>query len=160
MVEYSTFARQEMRARQKFFQHDILWWILYTLSIFKILISFKSIAIDAFEYWIFSWKIQKKKLNFFKNFPNPHFLEKIEFSKKNFKLQIALKNSLFELWPNKKNCNEISSWRLHFQKNYWRARTSMGRPTEHWNFKFTARGARWILHRCENSKIMVFWHRW
>ena len=58
----------------------------------------------------------KKKFEIFQNFPNPKFLEKIEFSKKNFKLQIALKNSLFELWPNKKICNEILSWRLHFQK--------------------------------------------
>ena len=85
----------------------------------------------------------KKKLKFFKIFQIPKFLEKIEFSKKNFTLQIALKNSLFELWPNKKICNEILSWRLHFQKNYWRARTS-------------ARGARWISYRCENSKIMFF----
>ena len=77
MVEYSTYARQEMRARQKFFQHDILWWILYILGIFKILISFKSIAIDAFEYWIFSWKIQKKFENF-QNFPNrEHFFGRL-----------------------------------------------------------------------------------
>ena len=101
MVEYSTCARQELRVRQNFFQYDILWLILYILSIFKILISFKSIAIDAFEYWIFSWKIQKK-LKFFKIFQIAKFLEKIEFSKKNFKLHIALKNSLFKLWPNKK----------------------------------------------------------
>ena len=144
MVEYSTCARQEVWARQTFFQYDILWSILYILGIFKIFISVKLIAVDAFEYWVFSWKIQKKIWNFFKIFK---IFEKNGIFKKNFKLQIALKNSLFELWPNKKICKEILSWRLHFQKNYWRARTS-------------ARGARWILHRCENSKIMVFWHRW
>ena len=113
MIEYFTYARQEMRARKKFFQHDILWWILYILGIFKILISFKSIAIDAFEYWIFSWKIQKK-IEIFQNFPNCKIFGKNRIFKKKFKLQIALKNSLFELWPNKKNCNEILSWRLHF----------------------------------------------
>ena len=44
----------------------------------------------------------KKKLKIFKIFKFSKILEKIEFSKKNFKLQIALKNSLFELWPKKK----------------------------------------------------------
>ena len=108
MVEYSTCARQEMRARQTFFQNDILWLILHILRIFKILISFKFIAVNAFEYCGFHEK-SKKKLKFFKIFKFSKFLEKIEFSKKNFNLQIALKNSLFELWPNKKNCNEILS---------------------------------------------------
>ena len=146
MVEYSTCARQEVCARQTFFQYDILWLILYILGILKIFISFKLIAVDAFEYGVFSWKIQKS-LKFFKIFKFSKFSKKNGIFKKIFNFQIALKNSLFELWTNKKICNEILSWRLHFQKNYWRARTS-------------ARGARWILHRCENSKIMVFWHRW
>ena len=71
----------------KFFQHDILWSILYILGIFKILISFKLIAVDAFEYWVFSWKIQKK-IEFFKIFKFSKLSEKIEFSKKisDFKL--------------------------------------------------------------------------
>ena len=92
-------------------------------------------------------KNPKKNLKFFKIFQIQNFFEKIEFSKKNFKLQIALKNSLFELWPNKKICNEILSWRLHFQKNFWRARTS-------------ARGARRLSYHCEKSKIIDFWYRW
>ena len=113
MVEYSTCARQEMRARQTFFQNDILWLILHILRIFKILISFKFIAVDAFEYCGFSWKIPKK-IEIFQNFQIFKIFGKNRIFKKNFNLQIALKNSLFELWPNKKNCNEILSWRLHF----------------------------------------------
>ena len=101
MVEYSICARQEMRARQKFFQHDIPWSILYILGIFKIRISFKLIAVDAFEYRNFSWKIQKKIENF-QNFQICKIFGKNRIFKKNFKLQIALKNSLFKLWPNKK----------------------------------------------------------
>ena len=136
-----------MRARQNFFKHHLFHEILHLLCTFKILISFKFIPVVTFEHYVFSWKILNFFLKISKFFKFSKFLKKIEFSKKNFKLQIALKNSLFELWPNKKICNEILSWILHFQKNFWRARIS-------------ARGARRISHRCENSKIMVFWHRW
>ena len=133
-----------MRAWQTFFQYYNLWSALYILGTCKILIFFKFIAVDAFEYWIFSWK-SKKNIENFQKFQIFKIYGKNRIFKKKFKLQIALKNSLFELWPNKKICNEILSWRLHFQKNFWRARTS-------------ARGARRISHRCENSKIMVFWY--
>ena len=144
MVEYSTCARQELRARQKFFQYDILWLILYILGIFKILISFKLIAVDAFEFWIFSWKIQKKIENFQK-FQIYKIFGKNRIFKKKFQTSNCSKK--FAFWvmtKQKKNCNEILSWRLHFQINFWRARTF----------------ARRISHRCENSKIMVFWHSW
>ena len=75
------------------------------------------------------------------------FWEKMKFSKKNLQFQIALKNSLFELWPNKKKLELDIAMSMTFPKKIWRARTS-------------ARGARSISHRCENSKITFFWHRW
>ena len=98
MVKYSTSARQEMLARKQFFQHDILWSILYILDIFKILISFKLIAVDAFEYCIFSWKIQKK----LKFFQIAKFSEKIEFSKK---IQTSNCSKKFAFWVMTKQKN-------------------------------------------------------
>ena len=65
----------------------------------------------------FSWK----NLNF-RKFSKK--LKKSKIWKKIIKLQIALKIAIFELWSNKKYCNEIFYQRLHFQKNLGRARTS------------------------------------
>ena len=50
MIEYSTGARAVVRVRQKFFSHHIFPLILNLLGIFGILISFKLIDVDAFEY--------------------------------------------------------------------------------------------------------------
>ena len=146
MVEYSTCARQEVRARQTFFQYDILWSILYILGIFKILISFKFIAVDAFEYWVFSW-ISKINMENFRKFHIFKIFGKNRIFKKNFKLQIALKIRFLRYNQTKKFATKFYHKFYDSKKKFWRARTS-------------ARGARRISHRCENSKIMFFWHRW
>ena len=77
----------------------------------------------------------KKNLIFLENFQILKIFEKIEFLKKFFKLQIALKNSLFKLWTNKKIATRF------FDKFYDSKKIF---------------GARRISHRCENSKIMFF----
>ena len=138
MVEYSTCARQEVRARQKNFQYDILWSILYILGIFKIRISVEFVAVGGFECWAFSWKI-RKKYKFLKILKNLKIFGKKSNFKKKFQTSNCFQKFAFWVMTKQKNCNEILSWRLHLQKNFWCARTS-------------ARGARWISCRSENSR--------
>ena len=53
MVEYSTGARAEVRARQKFLHHLILHKILYHPDTFNVSISLKLITVGAFELRVF-----------------------------------------------------------------------------------------------------------
>ena len=48
-AEYSTVARAEVRARQKFFYHRILHKILHLPDTLDVFISLKLIAVDGFE---------------------------------------------------------------------------------------------------------------
>ena len=105
-----------MRARQNFFLNRKVHEIYYLLCVWNIFISIELIIVNGYEMCVFFYNFSKKIWFFLENFQNLKIFKKIEFSRKNFKLQIALKNLLFELWPNKKICNEILSWRLHFQK--------------------------------------------
>ena len=117
MVEYSTCARQELRARQKFFQYDILWLILHMLGIFKILVSFKLIAVDAFEYWFFSWKIQKKIENF-QNFSNFKIFGKNRIFKKKIQTSNCSKKFAFWVMTKQKNLQRDFIMKITFPKKY------------------------------------------
>ena len=101
--------RAEMRARQNFFWNRKVHEIYYLLCVWNIFISIELIIVNGYEMCVFFYNFSKKIWFFLENFQNLQIFKKIEFSRKNFKLQIALKNLLFELWPNKKICNEILS---------------------------------------------------
>ena len=98
-------ARGSARA-PKLFYHHIFHEILHLLDTLDVFISLKLIVVDVFEMYAFSWKktFFPKNLKF-SNFEI--FFEKSWIFKKIIKFQIALKMSLFELWTNQKNCNEV-----------------------------------------------------
>ena len=138
MVEYSTCARQEVCARQTFFQYDILWSILYILGIFKILISFKLIAVDAFEYWVFSWKIQKK-FEIFQNFQIFKIFEKKWNFQKNFQTSNCSKKFAFWVMTKQKNLQRDFIMKITFPKKllaraHFRARRALN-LTSLWKLK-------------------------
>ncbi len=69
MVEYSTGARAEVRARQKFLHHLILHKILYHPDTFDVSISLKLITVDDFELGSFlvpkrNLRVKKKEASF------------------------------------------------------------------------------------------------
>ena len=125
------------------------WYFLINSIYPKYFQNYYIFSIDCCRcFWILSFFMKNpKKIEIFQIFPDCKISGKNWIFKKKFKLQIALKNSLFELWHNKEFVTRFYHKDYISKKIFWRARTS-------------ARGARWISHRCENSKIMVFWHRW
>ena len=104
-------ARGSARA-PNFFYHHIVHEILHLLDTLDVFIFLKLIAVDVFEMYAFSWKKSFfRKMFDFSIFYK--FLEKSWIFKKIIKFQIALKTSLFELWTNQKNCNEIFLETIH-----------------------------------------------
>ena len=99
--------RAEVRARKKFFRNRKVHEISYLLCILDFFISIELILVNGFEMCGFFKKNSIFYGKFSKIFEILKIFEKIEFSKKNFKLQIALKNSLFKLWTNKKTARRF-----------------------------------------------------
>ena len=100
--------RAKVRARQFFFVN--INFVQKSLYFFWFVHSSKIEDFGAIWCLVIFWKFD---FFFQKIFKFWDFFEKNRFFKNIIKLQIALKFSLFELWTNQKNCNEIFQQSLH-----------------------------------------------
>ena len=103
------YQRARKCARAKIFFWIVKCMKFTTFYVFEIFLYLLNWLLWMAMKCLFFFNFSKKIWFFLENFQNLKIFKKIEFSRKNFKLQIALKNLLFELWPNKKICNEILS---------------------------------------------------
>ena len=118
MIEYFVRARAKNARAPKIFEVSSFSWNSASIMYFQ---NFHIVWIDCCNgLWrlYFFVKILKFFWKSSKFFEILKIFEKIEFLKKIFKLQSALKNLLFELWSDKKNFNEIFQQTLRFWKKF------------------------------------------